>query len=158
MVADFYLDIQIDESFVENITHELIERTVKSTLKITGICSIVDLGLVITDDATVHDLNIKYRNIDSTTDVLSFALTERVDTDDDEFILPPGDIVHLGEVIISYPQAERQAKGQGVSVEREMALLITHGVLHLLGYDHVIDEDEQRMKSVEHQVLDNMGF
>ena len=91
--------------------------------------------------------------MDSTTDVIAFALFER-GTRAEPFITPPDDVIHLGEVIISYPQAKRQAEEQRHHLERELALLVTHGVLHLLGYDHELPEQEQKMRAMESKVLD----
>jgi rRNA maturation RNase YbeY len=68
-------------------------------------------------------------------------------------VLPPGEFEGLGEVIVSYPQAERQAAAAGHSIDREMALLVAHGVLHLLGYDHLSAEDETAMRDKEEMVL-----
>ena len=70
-----------------------------------------------------------------------------------DFVLPPGEDLSLGEVIVSYHQAQRQASGDGHSVEREVALLLIHGVLHLLGYDHVEPGDEVIMKKMENSAL-----
>ena len=122
------------------------------------------VSVMVADDAVVRDLNRRHRGLDENTDVLSFSFThegeyygERAEgppADDGlDFVLPPGEDSSLGEVIISYHQARRQAAGSGHSVERELALLLTHGVLHLLGYDHVEPEDEAAMKGAEAKVL-----
>jgi probable rRNA maturation factor len=152
-MTDFHLDIQFEEDFTGLVAEALLNRAVKQTLAACGVESPVELGLVIAGDDMVHALNKKYRGIDDTTDVLAFALEEAPDDNNDSFILPPDDTSHLGEVIISYPKSVRQAGEQGHPVEREMALLVVHGVLHLLGYDHDHPEAEQRMKVVEAKVL-----
>jgi len=109
-----------------------------------------ELGVVITDDATVRELNGRYLGVDEPTDVLSFGLGEK---DGAPFTLPPGEAPSLGEVIISYPTAVRQAEEQGHSVEAEVAHLLVHGVLHLLGYDHVEAEEERKMREREKEIL-----
>jgi probable rRNA maturation factor len=109
-----------------------------------------ELGVVITDDATVRELNSRYLGIDEPTDVLSFGLGEK---DDVPFALPPGEAPSLGEVIISYPTAVRQAEEQGHSVEAEVAHLLVHGILHLLGYDHVETGEERIMRRREEALL-----
>jgi probable rRNA maturation factor len=76
---------------------------------------------------------------------------------DSDFVSPPDNITHLGEVIISYPQAVEQAKEQGHSTEQELALLIIHGILHLLGYDHEKPEEEARMRAREKELLENVA-
>jgi probable rRNA maturation factor len=70
------------------------------------------------------------------------------------FALPPDGVTRLGEVIISYPQALVQAKDQGHSLERELALLVIHGILHLLGYDHERPEEESKMRERERELLE----
>ena len=150
------LNIQIEEPYVDLITKEQFKRAVKLTLGTAGISSTVELGLVIAGDDTVHKLNRSYRGVDDTTDVLAFALSESSSEGGEPFVSPPDEIMHLGEVIISYPQAKRQAEEQRHSIGRELALLVAHGVLHLLGYDHEHPEDEQRMRALEAKVLDAM--
>ena len=122
------------------------------------------VGIMIADDATVRDLNNTYRGLDENTDVLSFSSKHQGEYYGDEdtrgsspptedFILPPGEQAGMSEVIISYPQAERQATDAGHTIDREIALLVTHGILHLAGYDHVEPEDEENMKRQEAVVL-----
>lgn len=108
----------------------------------------VDITLV--DDAAIHELNRTYRGIDRPTDVLSFALDEgeeEPEVDDDE-------IEHLlGDVIISAPTAVRQGEEYGHGLEREMTYLAVHGMLHLLGYDHMEERDKLIMRKREEEVL-----
>lgn len=108
----------------------------------------VDITLV--DDAAIHELNRTYRGIDRPTDVLSFALDEgeeEPEVDDDE-------IEHLlGDVIISAPTAVRQGEKYGHGLEREMTYLAVHGMLHLLGYDHMEEKDKLIMRKREEEVL-----
>ena len=120
------------------------------------------LGVVVADDETVRDLNRAHRGIDETTDVLSFAFGGggeyhggAVDGPDADagFVLPAGQATTLGEVVISYQQAVRQAEEAGVSVESELAHLLVHGVLHVLGYDHETPAEHASMKSLEEIIL-----
>lgn len=108
----------------------------------------VDITLV--DDAAIHELNRTYRGIDRPTDVLSFALDEgeeEPEVNDDE-------IEHLlGDVIISAPTAVRQGEEYGHGLEREMTYLAVHGMLHLLGYDHMEEKDKLIMRKREEEVL-----
>ena len=108
----------------------------------------VDITLV--DHAAIHELNRTYRGIDRPTDVLSFALDEgeeEPEVDDDE-------IEHLlGDVIISAPTAVRQGEEYGHGLEREMTYLAVHGMLHLLGYDHMEEKDKLIMRKREEEVL-----
>ena len=100
-----------------------------------------EVGVIITSDAAVRDLNRRYRGDDVPTDVLSFALSENAE----EFVLPPDESKRLGDIVISLPAARRQAKQAGHPLERELALLLVHGLLHLLGYDHATDDDARVM-------------
>lgn len=147
------LSIRIEKPFVSLVSRQWLRQAVKLTLVHTGISSQVELGLVIAGDDTVHELNRAYRSVDRTTDVIAFSLSEQR-TDAQPFVTPPDNVMHLGEVIVSYPQAKRQAEEQRHPLERELALLVAHGVLHLLGYDHELPEQEQKMRAMEARVLD----
>ena len=118
-----------------------------------------EVSVLITDDERVRELNRRYRNLDEPTDVLSFPLGEASAQADagEPFVGPPDGVAHLGEVIVSYPTAERQAREQGHSVDREIAHLVVHGLLHLLGYDHQQPEQERRMRSLEDRFLAAAG-
>ena len=94
--------------------------------------------------------------IDKPTDVLSFALMERKYDDETPFITPPDGVLHLGEVVISYPQAAKQAEDNGLTLEKELSLLIVHGVLHLLGYEHDKPDREREMRALEEKVLSEL--
>ena len=111
-----------------------------------------ELSIAITDDETVRALNRQYANDDAITDVLSFSQREG-----EEFVSPPGSVPPLGEVIIAYPQAARQAADRERPPEAEVAHLLIHGVLHLLGYDHAEAEEERRMRAREEELLDAAG-
>ena len=109
-----------------------------------------EVEITLVDDAAIHELNRTYRGIDRPTDVLSFALDEgeeEPEVDDDE-------IEHLlGDVIISAPTAVRQGEEYGHGLEREMTYLAVHGMLHLLGYDHMEEKDKLIMRKREEEVL-----
>jgi len=119
------------------------------------------LSVVVADDETVRDLNRRHRGLDETTDVLAFSFHHegeyygegRADLQIDDFVLPPEEASGLGEVVISYPQASRQAESSGHSRERELAALLIHGVLHLLGHDHTDRSDEAVMRERERSAL-----
>lgn len=144
------LSIQVDEPFGGRLDQAWLRRVVEETLATAGVSAPVELGLVVTDAETVRRLNRSYRGRDEATDVLSFALLEDHEA---SFVAPPDGVLHLGEVLLSYPQAEAQAREQGHTVEWEVALLVVHGVLHLLGYGHEDDEGEARMQATSDLVL-----
>ena len=116
----------------------------------------VEMGLVITSKERVHELNRNYRGRDEPTDVLSFSAWEEVDDEQPPFVQPPDGVLHLGEVIISYPQAVAQAVEHHHSAKKEIAILIIHGVLHLLGYDHDKPELESEMRARETDILSSI--
>ena len=148
------LGIQIDEPFQEFLKEEWLRHVIESTILSQTIDSEVELGLLITDDTTVKELNRTYRGVDESTDVLSFALTEDTpDADSPSFVTPPDGMLHLGEVIVSYPRAVKQAEEHNHGTDREIALLVVHGTLHLLGYDHDEPAREQEMRELEAKIL-----
>jgi len=114
------------------------------------------VSLVFTDSETVQRLNRDYRGVDKPTDVLAFYMLPQKEADS-SFALPPNGVIRLGEVIISYPQAVEQAKEQGHSTKQELALLIIHGILHLLGYDHEQPEEEKLMRERERELLEKIA-
>jgi probable rRNA maturation factor len=151
---NFEIKIQIDDPFVESINQALIEKAACKTLETKEGYYSFELGIVITDDENIYKINREYRGVDAPTDVISFALLEG----DDSFVMPPDNTLHLGEVVISYPRAAEQAKEQNHSTERELAWLVTHGVLHLLGYDHENDAERQTMQAIESDILAEIGL
>ncbi len=111
-----------------------------------------ELSVTVTDDETVRGLNREYAGEDEVTDVLSFSQREG-----EELVGPPGGVPALGEVVIAYPQAARQADEESRSVEEEVTRLLIHGTLHLLGYDHAEPGEERRMRGREEELLGVIG-
>ncbi len=141
-----------------------VEGVVALALKAADAPEGSGVSVVFAGDDVVHELNREHRGLDETTDVLAFSFAhegeyygepdERVPVDEmPGFMLPPGQVEPLGEVIVSYPQAVRQADAAGHAVREELAALLAHGVLHLLGYDHIEPEDETVMKALESRIL-----
>ena len=116
------------------------------------------LSVALADDETVAALNETHRGVEGTTDVLSFSNVHfgeyygadaRANADPDEFVLPPGYDADIGELVISYPQTLRQAAESGRDAREELAALLAHGALHLLGYDHEDERDAALMRERE---------
>ncbi len=145
--------ISVDDEFREVVDGDRMTKLVQSALKAEGVAPPYQVGLVFTDSDTVRGLNRDYRGLDEATDVLAFQMLSRKDPDE-IFAHPPDGIARLGEVIISYPKAVEQAKEQGHSTERELALLVVHGLLHLLNYDHEDPDEEAEMRAKERQHLE----
>ena len=114
---------------------------------------IVSVSLV--DNRYIHKINKKYRQIDRPTDVISFAFLD--DGNQYDKVLHKEGIVALGDIYISTEKAIEQAKEYGHSLKRELCFLFTHGLLHLLGYDHMKKEDEEVMFALQDKILDEKG-
>ena len=112
-----------------------------------------ELSITLTDDKNIHALNKKYRGIDRATDVLSFAFRE---SDEPEVI--GADFEILGDVIISLERAKVQAEEFGHSFLREVIFLEVHGLLHLLGYDHIADDERQEMEAEQRFIMTKLGI
>jgi probable rRNA maturation factor len=149
------IEIFVEEEFRGAVDGGWVKKIVRKILKAEGVTPPYEVSLVFTDSKTVQQLNRDYRGVDEPTDVLAFYMLPQRRADS-SFALPPDGITRLGEVIISYPQAVAQAKEQGHSPERELALLVIHGMLHLLGYDHEEPEEESKMREKERELLGKM--
>ena len=152
------INVLIEQDFEEYLGADWLQSIAEQALVDQDAVFGLELGLVITGQERVRQLNRSYLGNDEPTDVLSFPMfPEPLDGGEFEvsapFITPPDGVLHLGEVIVSYPQAVIQAGQHRYSVKREVAVLIIHGVLHLLGYDHDEPEPERRMKAREEEIL-----
>ena len=161
------VEISIQGPYKGRLSRQWIRNVAYRALDVALPGETCQLSLMIADDDTVKYLNREYRGLDEVTDVLSFSSyhqghwegegTPPVGTGDDvPFVLPPGEPQHLGEVVISYPQVERQAVAGSSSMEREMALIIVHGILHLIGFDHVEPLEETDMQAKEREILSSI--
>ena len=113
-----------------------------------------EVSVTLTNDAHIHALNRDYRGVDRPTDVLSFALTE---SEEPEIFDAPGGVV-LGDLVISLERAAAQAETYGHSFLRELSFLTVHGMLHLLGYDHIEEEERLEMEEEQRHVMDALGI
>jgi len=160
------VDIAVAPPFRERVSRAWLRRVVLCALDVALPGQACQVSVALTDDDTVKGLNRRYRGLDEATDVLSFApghagpwegpgeAPQGVDGKQ-PFVLPEEEPRLLGEVVVSYPQAVRQAPPAGHSVERELALLVAHGVLHLLGHDHHEPAQEVRMRELQERILDH---
>lgn len=146
------IGILIDKEFKRALTAIWLRKVAGQVLLAEHANPAVEIGLVITGQDKIQELNRLYLEEDTPTDVLSFPMTES-DVDGNSFITPPDSALRLGEVVISYPQAKKQAKEHGHTVKKEVAVLIVHGVLHLLGYDHDTPGHRRVMRKREAAIL-----
>lgn len=136
---EVYYDDRQDNITITEDMKDLIEKSIKAVLKVEELDDDVEISVSFVGDEEIRDLNRDYRGVDKSTDVLSFPM-------DDEFIL---DNRILGDVIINTRRVMEQAEELGHSHERELSYLTVHSVLHLLGYDHMEDEDKIEMRERE---------
>ncbi len=155
---DIEIDVQIDEIFAELVDADRLAAVARATLQQQAAVGV--LTIVVTSDEAVQQLNRDYRGVDAPTDVLSFAAQESSD-EEPELVLPPEVAAelaaYLGDIVIAYPYAARQAVRFGNSAAAELRLLTVHGVLHLLGYDHATPAEEAAMWAIQEQVLAAFG-
>jgi probable rRNA maturation factor len=140
------LDAHWDEPRITALVGSLISRELPAAHDWT-------IALHLVSDVAIRALNTSYRGIESPTDVLSFPLHDQA-----EFVLPPGETIDLGDVVVSYPRAVEQAQEYDHSVDRELAYLTAHGVLHVLGYDHEDEAERRVMRQKEEEALAPLGF
>ncbi len=153
-MADPEINISVEQKLKVSLEESWLRRIALRTLEAEGITSPAEMGLVITDSRTIQKLNRTYRGKDKPTDVLAFHMSPDTNQESElRFVGPPDGVCHLGEVVISYPQAVQQAQEQGHSVAQELALLIVHGILHLLGYDDELPKERKQMKARENEIL-----
>lgn len=145
MNIDFVFDNEV-ENFENNYEQDFT-AIIEQALKTLGIEDDVEVSCVLVDDERIHEINREYRHIDRSTDVISFAME-----DNDQFYVE-GMPRTLGDIFISVDHAKKQAEEYGHSLRREMCFLFTHGILHLLGYDHMTDEQEKEMFGLQDQIL-----
>lgn len=129
-----------------NFLYEVLDATLEHEKVNNAIFSVVFVG-----DDEIHEMNREYRGVDRITDVISFALEDNEDIVYDNIRM-------LGDIFICIPQMKRQAENYGHSEKRELAFLTVHGILHLLGYDHMTEEDEKEMFSLQELILDGKNI
>ncbi len=172
--------VSVHESVQEDAQLEamqtIIYRVTDAVAKTYGLGEEEELSVLLCDNATIHALNLEYRGIDRPTDVLSFALNEdATEPEEEEEVFDGDDEIDveeeglfdevsaeeehlLGDLIISVERMREQAEEYGHGEERELAYLTVHGCLHILGYDHMTDEDKAEMRTEEEFILKDLGY
>lgn len=139
---------------------EMILKVAQAVLKCENHTFDAEISVTLTDNKEIRNINSEHREIDKETDVLSFPLydfeTPSVFSEDQ--VLIDGDVRVLGDIVISVEKIIEQAKEYGHSAEREMSYMTVHSMLHLLGYDHMTDEDKKLMRSREDAVMEYIGI
>ena len=168
-MRDFRIDVQTFDEFANVVSEGHVLEAVSAVLESESCDPHTQVSVVIADDDVVRELNLQHRGLDENTDVLSFSFTHEGEyygeedrsarETDIDFVLPPTESndASLGEIIISYPQTRRQAERDGHPVDRELTVLLVHGVLHLLRYDHEEPDDEAVMKAATARAMQQFG-
>ena len=133
------VQVHISPDFAGSLSQSKLRRIVETSLRYEQVAG--EATLVITDNQSIQALNRDFLGVDAPTDVLAFGTQQ----DGSNFVSAPHEESYLGDIIISYPRALQQAQELGHSLEHELCLLIIHGVLHLLGYDHADEEQKAIM-------------
>lgn len=135
----------------------LIRHTILETLDYEGMENDVEVSVTFVDDEGIRELNKKFRNMDKPTDVLSFPLLDYEGESEEPFF---DELCHnLGDIVISLERAMAQANEFGHSFEREVAFLTAHSMLHLLGYDHELsEEDDADMRARQNDIMERLGL
>ncbi|MBQ4262629.1 MAG: rRNA maturation RNase YbeY [Bacilli bacterium] len=137
--------INLTDETVDDLTIDDIDNVCKITFNKLDVCNPI-LNILIVDNNKIQEINREYRGKDNVTDVISFAFEDYKDIEYDNFRF-------LGEIYISLQKARKQAEEYGHSERREICYLTVHGLLHLLGYDHMNEEDKKVMRSLEEEIL-----
>jgi probable rRNA maturation factor len=147
--SDHMVTIQVKRTVRLPLDKSILLQAAQLTLVSTKGTNNSDLSIVIGNDALLNRLNLKYRQVDAPTDVLSFPSGE-VDPDTSN--------LYLGDIVISLPRAQEQASAEGHPLEDELQLLVVHGTLHLLGYDHTEMTDKKSMQAAQDNILNQLGL
>lgn len=145
---EIYYDDRQDDIKITDEIKNLIEKSIAAVLKVENLDENVEVSVSFVGDEEIRGLNRDYRGVDKSTDVLSFPM-------DDEFIIVSR---ILGDVIINTRRVMEQAKELGHSNERELSYLTVHSILHLLGYDHMEDEDKREMREREKLAMKELSI
>ena len=140
------IDNRQDKYKITEEMEELVEKVIREALNVEGKSKDYEVSVSFVDNNEIKTLNRDYRGVDNETDVLSFPIEDEFD-----FSTPI-----LGDIIISLEKADEQAKEYGHTLEREVAYLTAHSMFHLMGYDHMNEEEKNIMRNKEKQVMRNL--
>jgi probable rRNA maturation factor len=143
------ISIQITDRFLAQVDPLKIKRAIDQAINHVAASMQVSLTVVFEEDERLQQLNKQYLGIDAPTDVLSFPA---------DYLDPETKIRYLGDILISVPRALEQATSGGHSLDEELQLLVVHGILHLLGYDHVEDGEKEVMQETQSAILHQLGI
>lgn len=148
------MDVLFENNTDKDVNTDLIKKVIAESLRYENVNNNAEISVTIVDNEEIREINNKFRNIDRATDVLSFPLIDY----EIEKLPDDGSKIYLGDIIISIERAEEQALEYGHSLDREIGFLTTHSMLHLLGYDHMVPEEEKVMFAKQEEILNNLGL
>ncbi|MBF0713180.1 rRNA maturation RNase YbeY [Gemella sp. GH3] len=152
-----FLEIIDEQNYVDEKSRNLIVNLLELAANIEKVdIDNTELAITFVDKEEIKNINREYRGIDRPTDVISFALNDEVEGELE--IIGGNQIDYLGDIIICVDVAKEQAKEYNHSYERELGFLALHGFLHLLGYDHMTEEDEKEMFGKQDYILNEYGL
>jgi probable rRNA maturation factor len=148
----------IDETETIDSNQQLkLDKLLQLAAEMEKVSPNAEVSVTFVDNNRIHEINKEFRGIDRPTDVISFALEEQGEGEI-SIVRKDGLPTILGDIIISIPKAKEQAKDYGHSFNREIGFLLTHGFLHLLGYDHMNEDDENKMFNRQEEILQQYGL
>ena len=148
------MDVLFENNTNIEVNRELIEKVIAESLRYENVSNNCEISVTIVDNEEIHQINLKHRGIDRATDVLSFPLIDF----EKESLPTDGSKIYLGDIIISIERAMEQAKEYGHSIDREVGFLTAHSMLHLLGYDHMVEDEEKVMFKKQEEKLNNLNL
>jgi len=148
----YLITVQVEEQYEDRVDADSLHRLAMLVLRAEGKSGPLELGIVVTTDDEVHALNRQYLGHDYKTDVISFGMEDEMG-DQVAFLTPEERPEYLGDVVISYDRASEQAPEYGHTAEREVAVLMVHGLLHLLGYDDMDEDSRARMHARQDELV-----
>ncbi len=153
---ELLFDINVSEKEISELDFdikELVNQVVATSLNYEKFSTNVEVSISIVDNVTIKDLNNQYRNKNYVTDVLSFPLLDNFScTFNNEEVIP------LGDIVFSLDKAKEQANEYGHTLKREVGFLVAHSMLHLLGYDHMVPEEEKIMFQKQEEILNKINL
>ena len=153
--SDYLITVQIDPEYEDRLDAATLHTLASEVLRAEGVSGPLEVGVLVTTDGEVRSLNRDYLGHDYETDVISFGMTEEESAGGaPAFVTPDERPPYLGDIAISYDRAADQAPEFGNTPQAEVATLLIHGLLHLLGYDDAQDHERERMHARQHELLD----
>ncbi|MBF0710152.1 MULTISPECIES: rRNA maturation RNase YbeY [unclassified Gemella] len=152
-----FVEIIDDKSLIEERTKDMLVNLLAIAAKLENIdTSSIEFSLSFVEEKDIQNINKEYRGIDKPTDVITFALNDEVEGELE--IIGGEESSYIGDIVVCTDKAKEQSKEYGHSYERELGFLAVHGFLHLLGYDHMNEEDEKIMFNKQDRILEKFGL